>query len=75
MFIGVLVSGNPEIDKYSFKLNLEHFIKPPKKDCQVRCHFVTIVTKEDILNPIPVNKLRGSCIDQIASKVCKEIIN
>lgn len=75
MFIGVLISGNPNEDKYSFKLKPENFIAPPKKDCQVRCHFVTIITKDDIQNHIPVNRLRGSCIDQIASKICKDIIN
>lgn len=75
MFIGVLISGKPEIDKYSFKLKEEHFQTPPKKECQVRCHFVALITKEDVQDHNPVNKLRGPCIDQIAQKICKEIIN
>jgi hypothetical protein len=48
-FIGVMISGTPEIDDFSFPLTNDMLTKPMKKSCQVRCHLISFFDKSDIV--------------------------
>jgi mRNA-degrading endonuclease toxin of MazEF toxin-antitoxin module len=72
-FIGVMLSGSPTIDDYTFELENEMFSKIPKKRTQVRCHLIALISENEIVSRH--GTLIRACVNQIAEKICAEILN
>lgn len=72
-FVGVMLSGKPSLDNFSFELLDNMVTKTPKKKTQVRCHLLAIIDESEITSRH--GSLKLPFLDQVADKICKDIIH
>ena len=48
-FVGVMISSTAPDDSYSFWLENKMLTKSPKKNCQVRCHLLSLIPENQVI--------------------------
>lgn len=73
MFIAVMISGKPNLDDYSYDLTDEMLTKKPKKRSQVRCHLLTLVTEDQVINKHGI--VKKQYLEEIVDKICSAVLS
>lgn len=66
-FIAVMISSTAPIDEYTFQLESHMFSVPMKKQCQARCHLISIFSNYEVI------KKHGFIKKEFLNKVIEKI--
>lgn len=72
-FIIVMISGTKVNDVFSYHLSEKMLTQKPKKESQVRCHLINLVTDKDVIRKY--GRIKTLYLSEIIKKIKSDVLN